>query len=1244
MKKTYLFFLVVLLNFGQLLYATELGEAQEGETATLTGEYNTSSHENASGGAFVKLKKTLPYGSMEMTIDNVPSAGTYKLEVFSFNGGTPTSADLQVNNDAVSTITLAASNWAYEGGAKATLMNVDLEAGTNTITLSANSSSDLLIDHVVLNGNYTIYYVSADGNDSNSGSIDAPWKTLTKATAAAKQVSKGGLLNPGDKLLFRKGDTFEGQFVILCSGTESKPIEIGSYGTGELPILSGSGNIATGDFIEAIKMTNTSYITLDGIWVKNDRQNMGNITWGTNTSYGIKVIANKWGGISKGLTFRNLKITDVFGINMIDYQGLFTLDYYSAKGIFFDSDRDDQTVSPVKEVGIDDVLIENCYFYNLGSTAISIRHLSNLPSYNNPIDEEERNLNFVVRNNHFEKLGGDGVVLASVCNSIVEKNTFIDLGWGNHQSSTDRYFGRGEGCWIWDSRNVIVQYNKQLRARGFGDTYGSAGHIDFYCKNAIYQYNYSEDTEGGFVEILGDCVNSTFRYNVSKNDGFRDHHGYSIWVSGYVGSDKTPIRSDSNFVYNNTVLLNNSACKPDISIYAKNTFIYNNIFKVVDGAAIGADEVKIDIQNGSDLVVSNNLFYGNIASSFTNLDKNKTTGQNPLFVDESASDIYGFQLQEGSPAVDNGTAFPEPSFPMAGKGIFKNFSLHTATDIYGNVVDVKNLIPNIGADNNFNSQIHKDAIRTTGVSVTAAGGAIEVGETVQLTANILPSNATYKTVTWSSSNTAVATVNSSTGLVTAVSNGNASITATTEDGGFTSSANVTVGADVEVDLVINGGFENGLSDWNTWNSPQETTDAYEGTTAITITEKGSANQWITVEQNSTYILSAYIKISNTSKRIVLGVNDADNKRIASKDIYTGVYKLHEVEFETGSNTTVKVFSWLPPSNGATATIDNMKVVKKPTVYVPVASISVSAQSGGFQAGETISLAETIAPSNASDKSVTWSSDNNAVATVSNGVVTAVSAGTANITVQSVDGNLTATTVVTVSPSSIAAFKNGNFEDGLNHWSTWQDIVTTTSGAYEGSSLRLNGVGSCNQTVTVKANTSYIYSGYAKVDNPSSARVVMGVNDANANGMAYKDITNQYYTYHEVAFTTKANQTSITVYFWRPSGGSGYAYMDNAMLIEVPSSSARKITTETLENELEELVIYPNPASDFITFRLNNVEGEKLLQIYDLVGQSVLQASFDTSIKVPVSKLSRGTYIVVVTDQNGYRVPSKFIVK
>lgn len=67
----------------------------------------------------------------------------------------------------------------------------------------------------------------------------------------------------------------------------------------------------------------------------------------------------------------------------------------------------------------------------------------------------------------------------------------------------------------------------------------------------------------------------------------------------------------------------------------------------------------------------------------------------------------------------------------------------------------------------------------------------KVGETSALTAYVVPSNATNTAVTWKSSNNAVATVSSS-GLVTAVGNGNATITLTSVDGGKTATCSVSV--------------------------------------------------------------------------------------------------------------------------------------------------------------------------------------------------------------------------------------------------------------------------------------------------------------------------------------------------------------------------------------------------------------------------------------------------------------------
>ncbi|MFT3869413.1 MAG: glycoside hydrolase family 48 protein [Nibricoccus sp.] len=82
-------------------------------------------------------------------------------------------------------------------------------------------------------------------------------------------------------------------------------------------------------------------------------------------------------------------------------------------------------------------------------------------------------------------------------------------------------------------------------------------------------------------------------------------------------------------------------------------------------------------------------------------------------------------------------------------------------------------------------------VPVTGVTVAPTSASVNVGATTTLTATVSPSNATNKTVTWSSSNTSVATVNSS-GVVTGVAAGSATITATTQSGGFTASSAITV--------------------------------------------------------------------------------------------------------------------------------------------------------------------------------------------------------------------------------------------------------------------------------------------------------------------------------------------------------------------------------------------------------------------------------------------------------------------
>jgi len=98
----------------------------------------------------------------------------------------------------------------------------------------------------------------------------------------------------------------------------------------------------------------------------------------------------------------------------------------------------------------------------------------------------------------------------------------------------------------------------------------------------------------------------------------------------------------------------------------------------------------------------------------------------------------------------------------------------------GSIIDTKT----------FNVTKPSEIIRVTGVTLDKTSLSLQVGSTYQLTATVYPDNATNKNVTWTSSNSSIATVDN--GLVTAKAIGTAVITVTTEDGNKTASCTVTV--------------------------------------------------------------------------------------------------------------------------------------------------------------------------------------------------------------------------------------------------------------------------------------------------------------------------------------------------------------------------------------------------------------------------------------------------------------------
>lgn len=148
--------------------------------------------------------------------------------------------------------------------------------------------------------------------------------------------------------------------------------------------------------------------------------------------------------------------------------------------------------------------------------------------------------------------------------------------------------------------------------------------------------------------------------------------------------------------------------------------------------------------------------------------------------------------------------------------------------------------------------------------------------------------------------------------------------------------------------------------------------------------------------------------------IVFGLDLSDSKAGA---VYGAVTLQEDLTIGEGESLTIPDGASLTIGNDATLTVDGGKLTGNiPTngVVYKVTEVKLDKTNLSLEVGDTATLTATVEPDEASNKNVTWESSNKSVATVdANGLVTAVSAGTATITVTTQDGNKTAACTATV---------------------------------------------------------------------------------------------------------------------------------------------------------------------------------------------------------------------------------------
>ena len=352
------------------------------------------------------------------------------------------------------------------------------------------------------------------------------------------------------------------------------------------------------------------------------------------------------------------------------------------------------------------------------------------------------------------------------------------------------------------------------------------------------------------------------------------------------------------------------------------------------------------------------------------------------------------------------------------------------------------------------------------------------GDTETLTATVKPDNATVKTVTWKSSDETIAKVVD--GVVTAVKAGSVVITATAGDKSATcevfvskkvipvtkvtitpSTLNLATGETATLTVSVE---PEGATYEVEWSSSDETvativdgvvTAVGEGTATVTaVVGDDSATCVVTVEtpiESITLDKTELEMVKGDTETLTVTINPETAKEVkvtwSSSD-----EKIATVD-ETGKVTAVGA-----GEATITAKAGGKEATCKVTVKVPVESITLDKTSLTLKEGATAVLVATVKPDDATDKTVTWSSSDETIATVdNNGKVTGIKEGEATVTAKA--GDKTATCKVTVSnyvftinPTEVTVSGNGDAisvtvtcsgEYHLGEMSTWiseYDIV------------------------------------------------------------------------------------------------------------------------------------------------------------------------------------------------------------
>lgn len=456
-------------------------------------------------------------------------------------------------------------------------------------------------------------------------------KTLRVDCEASKRsgalTSLSGLdrrkLVPGDRVLLRRGTECVGRLKPRGSGSARRPVVIGAYGRGALPVIAGTG-------ANAVLLRHFNHVVLRDLEITNPGD-------GSTKKRGVHVVAKR--ASVRGTTIRDLYIHDVGGDLSKDAGGsggiqVSTLGYGIEPPVRFLGLR--ILRNRIEEVSRSGIFV-------VGTTD------GDRPRATEPWPAASRRV--VIRGNRIDGIAGDGIVPLGTDGALVEHNVVSDGNRAGRAVADPAGMICNAGIWTFHANNTRIRFN-EVFGMNLNGCDGTGYDIDYDQDGTVVEFNLSHHNEGGFMLLCTDTGPRTaeVRFNLSVDDAYALQESPCQGVpTGFEGS------LDGIRMYNNTwvgpnMTVQTPALVPIPGPVNTGSFEFRN--NVMVATAPQAEPF------GCGTNCSHNLFH-RMPPSGTDF----VVGD-PRFVDAGRRGFgrlpvgEGFKLLEGSPAIRAGIAIP----------------------------------------------------------------------------------------------------------------------------------------------------------------------------------------------------------------------------------------------------------------------------------------------------------------------------------------------------------------------------------------------------------------------------------------------------------------------------------------------------------------------------------------------------------------------------------------------------------